>query len=109
MFENKIVRQCEFCFDQREELGVQVAGEFGIDLGDTEIGFGQHHLRIGDQGTQEVPFGEHFTHDRTVELLARPGEAGAQAIPSRQHATALRPGENPGDCAQVLDPGARAP
>ncbi len=83
-------------------------GEVGVAAGDVEVGLGQHHLDVAEQVGEERPLARHRGEQLLAVLVEPPLEPGADAEPARQQVAALRPGEDPGDRAQVGDAARRS-
>src|SRR6516225_9309328 len=84
----------------------RVGDQLGIPRGDSNIALGQYHVHVGQQHLEERPLAVHplqYGH-AAVWLRVEPRlDRGAETVPARQHQPALRPTENPGNRAQILD------
>src|SRR4029079_18976808 len=75
-----------------------------IPLGDPQVGLAQRHLGIPDRSREKWPLPVHMLKEVESEFGAPLLECRAESVPPGQDHPRLRPGENPGDRAQILDP-----
>ena len=97
-----------FGADAREDGVAQglVLDQFRILAGDGDVALGQHHIHVRQQGREERPIRVHAAqHVRTIGWMG--GQiglhGGTETEPARQHQAALRPAQDPGNGAQILD------
>ena len=84
----------------------RIGHEHGIPPGDFRVGLGERHLEVVDQVAEKRPAAIHLPEKGAV-FASRPAEGLQRApdrIPGVEKAPVLRPGEDPGDRAKVLDP-----
>ena len=81
--------------------------DVGVASPDIDIGFGENHAHIVDNRCEERPVGIHLSEAFRcgVFLSSHCAERRASPVPGRDHQTALRPSEHPGDSSQVLNCG----
>ena len=83
-----------------------LGGHEGVDvaLGDVEVGLGQGHLDIGQEGLEEAEVLDHLVEHLAVSGLPGRPQAAAHSVPAGDDLTGLSPAEDPRDRPQVVDP-----
>ncbi len=93
--------------DQVEHVPqVGVDQRLDVVLGDPQVGLGQRHRHVGQEGAEEVPPVVHLVEDVAEPGLADGGEPVTDAVPAGHDLPGLRPAEHPRDRAQAGEAGA---
>ena len=85
--------------------GVGVVAQLRVALGHVHVRLREREGRVVDRRPEEGPLAVHRAHPLPglAILVLDLGERGAQPVPRRNHAAALRPCEDPRDRAEIVE------
>src|SRR3546814_4771954 len=70
----------------------RILDEIGISGGNAHVGFGEHHLQIGQRALEEGPARDHLAKQL---LIAEVGERLSRSVPAGEHHSGLGPAKYP--------------